>query len=393
VNRALYVCLDRGVPVGGTKGASIHVGEMIRALAAEGCDVTLLARRVEASPPDATALPVTAVDGSFRFVPNRALRRDLREVAARPRFRATVNAAIAGAAPSFVYERYALFRTEATTAARRAGIPVVLEVNAPLVEEERRFRSLALRRLAERAERRAWSAADIVVVPSTPLGRRVEAVRGRPVLVAPNAVDPAVFSPADPDRELRTSLGLDGRFVVGFAGSLKAWHDLGTVVEAVAALGADGALLLVGEGPDRAAVSARCERSGVRAAFTGAVPHDAVARYLALADACVASLTADPSLDYFSPLKALEYMACGRPAVVALAGDLRALVERQVAVGYRAGDAADLAGVLRRLAEDPRERERLGAAGRAHAVGWTWRDVARQVLQTVASARSASATA
>src|SRR5439155_6451646 len=100
-------------------------------------------------------------------------------------------------------------------------------------------------------------------------------------------------------------------------------------------------LLLVGEGPDRAAVATRCERRGVRAAFTGAVPHDAVARFLARADACVASLTADPSLDYFSPLKALEYMACGRPTVVALVGDLCALVERQVVLGYRAGDAGD----------------------------------------------------
>src|SRR5262249_33566709 len=49
--RIAYVCADRGVPIFGRKGCSIHVQEVIRALSAQGASVELFAMRAEGDPP------------------------------------------------------------------------------------------------------------------------------------------------------------------------------------------------------------------------------------------------------------------------------------------------------------------------------------------------------
>ncbi len=381
--RILYVCLDRGIPVGGTKGASIHVGELVRAFRAEGHDVAVVARRVEGGPAERVFRAGPSEPEGFARVPGRVLRRDLREVAARRPLATAVRGAIESFRPALVYERYALFRTEGRAEAARSGLPFVLEVNAPLVWEESRFRGLALTGTARRAELAAWRGADLVVVPSEPLAARIRALGQSRVLVVPNAVDVELFSPDPRGPATRSSLGLDGGFVVAFAGSLKAWHDLDTLVRALAALPAErrAVLLIVGDGPARKGVERLAGSLGVKVVFAGAVAHADVPRYLAAADACVAGLPPDPQFDYFSPLKALEYLACGRPTVVADRGDVAGLARSGAALAYRPGDPDDLAERLELIASSPDLAGSLGASGRALAQSHTWQDAASAILQ------------
>jgi glycosyltransferase involved in cell wall biosynthesis len=381
--RMLYVCLDRGVPIGGAKGASVHVAELLRALDAEGHTTAVLARAFEQVEDERTSFLAPASLG-LRWIPGRILRRDLRELVASRRFRDALREAIRDFRPDVVYERYALFRDEALAEAKRAGIPHVLEVNAPLAFEERRFRGIVLRRAAERAERRVWRRTDLLVSPSRALSERARAFGQERVLVLPNAVDPARFAGAKARRdEVRRSLALDDRFVVGFAGSLKPWHDLGTLVAAVSRLPAElpPALLLVGEGPERARLERQASSAGVRLALSGAVPHAQVGEFLVAMDVCFAGLPPDPDYRYFSPLKALEYLAAGRPAVVAEAGDLEPLVDAGVAVGYPPGDARRLAEQLARVARDAPLREQLEKVGPRYARSRTWRRAAAELVQ------------
>ncbi len=379
--RILYVCLDRGIPIGGTKGASIHMEELLRAFEAEGHETAVLARHVARAWGRRTFLaPTTA---SLRWVPGRVLRRDLREVAAGRVLRGAIREAVTALRPDLLYERYSLFRTEALSEAKRADLPHVLEVNAPLAWEERRFRGLALGRAALRSERAAWIGTDLVVVPSEPMARRVRATGQEHVVVVPNAVDTSRFSAHRRRVDLRSRLDLEGRFVVAFAGSLKPWHDLRTLVLAASALPARlrPALLVVGEGPERASLEREAGDLGLAARLVGGVSHNDVPEYLCAADVCVAGLSADPDLDYFSPLKAVEYLACGRPTVVAAAGDLGHVAEDGAALAYRPGDPRDLAARLVEIADDPTLAARLGTAGRTLAEARTWRHAARAVLQ------------
>jgi glycosyltransferase involved in cell wall biosynthesis len=387
--RILYICLDRGIPIGGSKGGAIHVSELIRAFEAEGNQTAVAGRSVLASPANG---PVFVMDAVPHFLRHGAWRRALGERLAGSGFRHAIRRAIASFQPELVYERYSLFRSEGLTEARRTGLPFVLEVNAPLAWEARRFRRLRFSRAAERNEQKVWREADLVVVPSQPLADLVHAVGQPSVLVVPNAVDPERFRRLPRDPQLSRRLGLDGRFVVGFAGSLKPWHGLDTMAKAVASLpqGIKPAVLLVGHGPERDAIHRTLLAAGVPTVITGAVPHEEVPTYLALMDACFAGLTDDPALHYFSPLKALEYLAAGRPTVVARAGSLAPLADAGVALGYHPGDSADLAGQLMTLASDPELGQRLSTAGRAYAEGRSWRAAARTILQAAATMRPAA---
>jgi glycosyltransferase involved in cell wall biosynthesis len=339
----------------------VHVEEVRRALVAAGHDVVLLARRVDRAPPGSAVVRVRTLPGRLRR-PGRRL-----DAA---RLRRAVAAEIARRRPDFLYERYSLGTPEPGDAARAAGVPVVLEVNAPLVEEAARFRGGAAPPSALAAERARWRAADLVVVVSEPLAESVRATGQRNVLVAPNAVDADLFRPMDGDRT-----GLDGRFVVAFAGTVRPWHDMVVVLDALRLL-PNATLLLVGD------ATRLPDATGVHVVRTGPVAHAEVPRLLAAADVCVAPLAGEHT--YFSPLKAMEYLACGRATVVAYADGLAPLADAGAAAAYRPGSATDLARVLAGLAADPAARERLAARGREHATAFSWHDVAARVVAAVA---------
>jgi glycosyltransferase involved in cell wall biosynthesis len=375
-----YVSADPGVPPFGTKGASVHVQEMLRAFLRRGAAVTLISPRLDdAAPADLAAVKRVALP------PDRGGAAEARADWALATNQA-VAAALAAAGPfDFVYERHALFAHGAMMFAAAHRLPSVLEVNAPLIEEQARHRNLARRADAERSARRAFAAAGLVVAVSDPVAdyaRSLGAADAR-LAVIPNGVDPARF----PARQ-RPS----GPFTIGFVGTLKPWHDVATLVEAVALLRAgavpDARLLVVGDGPARAALADRVEALGIPDAvnFTSAVPATEVPGWLARMHAAVAPYRADEPF-YFSPLKLYEYMAARLPVVASRVGHLTgAVADERTGLLVPGGDAPALAHALARLATDPALCDRLGAAARAEVeANHTWDRIAARVLQAASA--------
>ncbi len=129
--RVAYICADLGVPIFGTKGCSVHAQEVLRALRACGAEIELFAARLDGDPPpDLRSLRVhelPSLAGS--------------DLAARERAALGANrslvAALEGAGPfDVVYERYSLWSFAGMEYARARRVPGLLEVNAPLVEEQ-----------------------------------------------------------------------------------------------------------------------------------------------------------------------------------------------------------------------------------------------------------------
>ncbi|MBI5434958.1 MAG: glycosyltransferase, partial [Planctomycetes bacterium] len=151
-----------------------------------------------------------------------------------------------------IYERYALDADAGATFAREHGVPLVLEVNAPLLLEAAEHRGRAVAAEDEARERAVLTAAHVVLCVSNGVadyvrGRGIDPTR---VIVRPNGVDSDVFRPRAATDTLRTELGLDRRFVVGFHGRLRPWHGFENVVEAARRLaqrGVDSHVLAVGE--------------------------------------------------------------------------------------------------------------------------------------------------
>ncbi len=404
--RIAYLSTDPGIPVGGVKGAAIHVRSMAAALAEQGHAVRLLAARVGPEPlelggAELERWPVAEMGvganrsggSGSRLDPDRRERRQLAYNRWLAR-RATGSLRAFGA--EAIYERYALFGTAGGRLARRLGLPHILEVNAPLCDEQEGHRQLHHRQLARRIEGRVLRRADRVYVVSEPLAewaRRQGVAAGR-LRILPNGVDAQRFAP---DRRaawtLRRRLGIaPDCCVVGFCGSLKPWHDLDTLLAGYAEArrrlpSRPMALLVVGAGPRAEFLFDEARRLGIQDEIhlSGGLPHAEVPAWLAAMDLAVAPYPAGGS-GYFSPLKLFEYMAAERAVLASVPGQAeQVLVDGFSGRLYPAGDARALGRELAHLAQRPALRARYGRAARAAVLReHTWSAKARLVAEDAA---------
>ncbi len=378
--RIAYVSADLGVPVFGRKGCSIHVQEVLRALARCGARLELFTTSAEGEAPE--GLEQVRLHALPRAAKSDPAAREQAEFAANSELRRQLERA---GPLDLVYERYSLWSVAAMEFAREVSVPGLLEVNAPLIDEQAEYRVLVDRVCAERAAERVFGAATALLCVSDEVAAYLEGfpcARGK-VHVVSNAVNPERF-PVDGKPALAVPPGV---FTVGFVGTLKTWHGLPLLVEAFALLHArrPGArLLIVGDGPELDKLRADVNTRGLTEAthFTGAVANGQVPGLLAAMDVAVAPY---PNLArfYFSPLKVFEYMAGGVPVVASRIGQLEKLIEPGVnGLLVPPGDAPALAAALERMCLEPELRKRLGRAGRATVLGkHTWDKVAQRILQ------------
>ena len=257
---------------------------------------------------------------------------------------------------------------------RQLGIPVVYEVRAfwedAAVDHGTTTEGSLRYRLTRRLETHALQRADHVFTICEGLRRDIVA-RGIPaarVTVIPNAVDIEGFElggQADP--ALKARLGLDGATVVGFIGSFYAYEGLDLLMQALPTLLAarpDLRLLLVGGGPQDAALKAQAQALGVadKVVFTGRVPHAEVNRYYDLVDVLAYPRHSMRLTELVTPLKPLEAMAQDRLFVASDVGGHQELVrDGETGFLFKAGSAEALAAAvlqtLARQAEWPRIRQ------------------------------------
>lgn len=362
-----------------TSVQAIHVDEICRALAELGHDVTLYAPKSDGftaqgyrtsflEVPDALAAIFFQVRLFFR------LRKDFKH-----------------GKPDVIYSRHALLLFMPVLLGRMFRIPVVLEVNGPLIDESRHvdqsrqarlFRSLRIYRFFEAFSVRRASKIVVVAPGIRHYLVRNYAVDSARVTVVTNGVDIDAFKPGDL-RSARAKLGLDEDAVyAGYLGTLNAWQGVRQMLEA-AALVPDVRFLFVGTGDERAELE-RIGGENVR--FLPPIPHDQVPDHVAALDICVCYPTRFRE-GTTSPFKVYEYLACGKAVVLAELAGMRD--EFGDVVAYVEPEApAALAEQIAALAVDRSARERLGTDALAfiHAEH-TWAKVAERLVAVAESAR------
>jgi glycosyltransferase involved in cell wall biosynthesis len=402
--RVAYVCADFGVPLFGTKGSSVHMRELTSALTRLGHEVLVVTPRAEGDhPPNyAPFIASIEVEEADRRVYELLLRDGGAGAAVAREVRALLYAGtlrrhglrlLEEFRPGVVVERYSLLGGAGIDLARALDVPLILEVNAPLAEEQATHRGLAFRETARAIEGDVLRAADRVVAVSTALERWLVELGVDParITVVRNGVDVDRFAAGGPERSrMRERLGAGEGLLVGFLGSLRAWHDVPALIEAVARLNQDGPhvrLVVIGDGPHRVELAARARSAGVETIFTGAVPYERVPAHLAALDLAVAPYASSEHF-YFSPLKLVEYLAAGLPVVAADVGDLAHCV-RPGETGwlYPPGDVEALAEAMREALGDELAARRLARAGRAHArVEHSWKVNAERLVELARAA-------
>jgi glycogen(starch) synthase len=260
---------------------------------------------------------------------------------------------------------------------RRHDLPVVYEVRASWEDaavNHGSTREGSLRYRASRAlETTALRRADQVTTICEGLRRDILA-RGIPadkVTVVPNAVDVEAFAPAaGSDATLAEALGLAGTTVLGFAGSFYAYEGLDLLIDALARLASAQPrlrLLLVGGGPQEAALRARARAAGVadRVVFTGRIPHGDVHRYYSLIDLLVYPRHRIRLTDIVTPLKPLEAMAQERVLLASdVGGHLELVRDGETGYLFSAGSVEALAARIEQVLARRGEWPQVAARGR-----------------------------
>ena len=286
---------------------------------------------------------------------------------------------------NLIYERYALGKSAAARFAIKHGIPLVLEVNAPLADEQRRWRGGSDETDDARQDAYAMAAACKIVAVSSDVARYAvgRGAKADRVEIFPNGIDADRFNLSVRNESVRQSLIPAGRFVIGFHGRLRPWHGFDMLLNVVRKLlehGLDIHLMVVGEG-DFDGLEDLPDNRYTRIEWQ---PHQEIPRYVAAFDVLPLTYQADMPC-YFSPLKLMEAMACGVVPLVPDLGDLPEAVTRgETGLVYKAGDEAQLLEQLGSLITDKTLLESIGQRAAVEASRNSWLRIADYVLESAA---------
>ncbi len=299
--------------------------------------------------------------------------------------------------PDFIYERYNLYLLAGAMLRRKLGIPLLLEVNAPLVQERLQHSGgLALKSLARWAEGKAWRSADFVLPVTHVLAQHVKAygVPESKISVIPNGINEAHFVEAPAIEMAKQALDLQGKLVLGFTGFVRDWHGVDRVVKWLASPStpANCVLLVVGDGPVRVELENQARQLGIadRVRFTGVIDRHAVPKHVAAFDVALQpAVTA-----YASPLKLMEYLVLGKAIVAPREPNLlEVLTDGVNALMFDNSEVGSFEAALTRLCGSATLRDQLSAGAKKTitCLDLTWIGNARRAVRLVQSISSQQA--
>ena len=370
-------------------GASVHVEQLANALRNSGdeVDVYYLNRftSVEAS-----------VQSSYRGFLKKKLWRYLNQVNAlvsNLSYFVKEWKIISKNKPDVILLRYNFLNVSLPLIAWLKRIPLILEVNAPMAYENKKFSDHAVK-LPLIPEFIEWLNITIsrrVIVVSSQLKEYYKkwSVSKEKIVVIPNGADSIKFHPRTDGSKIISQFDLKGKIVLGFIGSFHYWHGLENLegfIKSVILEYRNSAFLLVGEGPLKSKLEElfSAEEYEGRVFFSGYVPHEKIPEYVAAMDIVLAPY---PKLEffYYSPLKLYEYMSAGRAVVASSIGQIaEVIVDKENGILYEPGDFSDMLTKTKLLIEDKKLRNKVGVNARELIENkYNWNTTAKKVRETL----------
>lgn len=225
-------------------------------------------------------------------------------------------------------------------------------------------------RASEWLERFLYRRADLVVVNSPGFISHVQARGAQRIELVPNGADPGMFNPHDDGAAFRQAHNLESKYVVLYAGAHGMSNDLEIVLQAASLLQdqPEIAVVLLGDGKEKPHLMQRASTMGLQNThFLDPLPKKEMSTALAAADACIAILKPIEMYKTVYPNKVFDYMAAGRPVILAIDGVIREVVEAaRAGIPVPPGDAQALANAIRNLAGHRQMGRQLGLNGRRY---------------------------
>jgi glycosyltransferase involved in cell wall biosynthesis len=221
--------------------------------------------------------------------------------------------------------------------------------------------------IARRLERFLYARANHILVNSPAYRDHLIQEKGispAKITLIANGVDANLFKET-PAADMRGLLGINGEFVAMYAGALGLANDIRLVLDTAERLSTEPSvrIVLVGDGKERANLERQARTAGLRnVIFAGSQPKASIPAYLAAADCCIAVLQNIPMFTTTYPNKVFDYMAAGKPTVLAIDGVIRKVIEAaQGGIFVRPGDPDAMAEAILQLQRDRKTAVQMGA--------------------------------
>lgn len=281
--------------------------------------------------------------------------------------------------PSLIYQRYSINSFLGIMLSDAYKVPLVLEYNGSEVWISQHWGSrLKYENISSEIEMLNLTRASLIVVVSEEMGSELigRGIEAKKLLVNPNGVDEAKYSPRIKGDFVRNKFSLNDACVVGFIGTFGQWHGVANLVKAFSMLLKENPelvsstyLLLIGDGPRmqevRDLIGGDVNQENI--ILTGVVEQEDGPKFLAACDILVAPH--EPNQDgtqfFGSPTKLFEYMAMGKGIVASDLNQIgRTLQHNHTAILVKPGDIASLRDGILCLIKDADLRKKLGTAAR-----------------------------
>lgn len=253
-------------------------------------------------------------------------------------------------------------------------------------------------RLLQWAEDFGYSKADTVVsmLPCAKDYMMAHGMAAEKYVVIPNGVDVAEWQGdklplPDTHRETLAALKAQKRFILGYAGGHGLANALDFLLSAAKLIQQNAELadklqvVLVGDGPDKAALQAQAAELGLtNVSFLPSIAKRAVPAFLAECDALYIGWRKLPIYRFgINPNKMFDYMMAGKPVVHSVEAGNDMVADAACGISVGAEDPAAIAdAIARMMALTPNERGRMGAAGKAYVLAkHDYRVLAKRFLQ------------
>jgi glycosyltransferase involved in cell wall biosynthesis len=232
------------------------------------------------------------------------------------------------------------------------------------------LRQPILIRASEWLEKFLYRHADRVIVNSPGFIEHTLRLGARQVELVPNGSDSRMFSSAQNDNKFKARFKTEEKFVVLYAGAHGMSNDLEIVLEAAALLKQrpDIHIVLLGDGKEKPILETRAEQLGLsNLQFEVPIPKSEMPGALSAADACIAILKPIPLYGTVYPNKVFDYMAAGKPVLLAMQGVIQEVIEAAgCGLVIPPGNPAALADGITTIADKPVLGIEMGARGREY---------------------------
>ena len=281
--------------------------------------------------------------------------------------------------PEFIYERYNLYQPAGIWASKLFNVPLILEVNAPLVEERSRYSGLSLKWLAKKVENYTWRGADHCLPVTDVLADHLRdaGVAESKISVIHNGVrqpfiDEMLASPIDLEKD---------NIVIGFTGFINPWHGMDKAIEAIAEhKHLPLKLVCIGDGTILPELKQQAADLGIadKVEFKGLVTRDKVLDFVKEFDI---SLQPDVTA-YASPLKMFEYMAVGSLIIAPRTPNIEEILSDNTAVFFEKGNQQSFKASLNEAIENYVNYKHKREAVKQSVIdkGFVWHENSKRVV-------------